>query len=213
MSYAVARIEDIPEITDGREPWRPVRHHLGIKAFGVNVWTAKTAGDRIINEHEEADGPDEELYLVLSGRARFELGGEQLDAPTGTLVFVQPETRRTAYAEEPDTSLLALGGRRGGVYDPGGWELWAPVNPLYQAGEYAKAAEHGRAIADANPAYWAVAYNVACCEALAGRPAEALVYLRKAIDTADQARELAKDDSDLESLREDPAFKELVGEG
>ena len=213
MSYTVARIEDIPETTDGREPWRPVRHHLGIKAFGVNVWTGKAAGDRIINEHDEADGPDEELYLVLSGRARFELGDEQLDAPTGTLVFVQPETRRTAFAEEADTSLLALGGRRGGVYNSGGWELWAPVNPLYRDGEYAQAAEKGREIADANPEYWALAYNVACCEALAGHPAEALAYLRKAIDGSDQALEYAKGDSDLDSLRDDPAFKELVGSG
>lgn len=211
MSYTVAHIEDIPEITDGREPWRPVRHHLGIKAFGVNVWTAKEAGDRLINEHDEADGPDEELYLVLCGRARFELGDARLDAPTGTLVFVQPETRRTAFAEEPDTSLLALGGRRGGVYDPGGWELWAPVGPLYQAGEYAKAAEEGRKIADANADYWVVAYNVACCEALAGRPAEALAYLRRAIERSEQARVTAKGDSDLESLRDDPAFKELIG--
>ena len=213
MSYTVARIEDIPETTDGREPWRPVRHHLGIKAFGVNVWTGKAAGDRIINEHDEADGPDEELYLVLSGRARFELGDEQLDAPTGTLVFVQPETRRTAFAEEPDTSLLALGGRRGGVYNSGGWELWAPVNPLYRDGEYAKAAEQGREIADANPEYWVLAYNVACCEALAGHPAEALAYLRRALEKSDQAREYAKGDSDLDSLRDDPAFKELVEAG
>ena len=66
--YKVARLDDIDEITDGREPWRPVRHHFGIRSFGVNAWTGHAAGDRILNEHDEAD-EDEELYVVQSGRA------------------------------------------------------------------------------------------------------------------------------------------------
>ena len=61
--YAVARLDEIDEITDGREPWRPIRHHFGITSFGVNAWTGREAGDRIINEHDEKD-ENEELYLV-----------------------------------------------------------------------------------------------------------------------------------------------------
>jgi hypothetical protein len=66
--YAVAHLDEIDEWDDGRCPWRPVRHHFGITAFGVNAWTARDAGDRIINEHDESE-PDsnEELYLVLRG--------------------------------------------------------------------------------------------------------------------------------------------------
>ena len=64
--YAVAHLNDIDEITDGREPWRPVRHHFGITSFGINTRTARDAGDRIINEHDE-EGEDEELYFVQSG--------------------------------------------------------------------------------------------------------------------------------------------------
>ena len=37
--YAVARLDEIEEVSDGREPWRPVRHHFGITSFGVNAWT------------------------------------------------------------------------------------------------------------------------------------------------------------------------------
>ena len=44
-------------------PWRPVRHHFGITSFGINAWTGREAGDRIINEHDE-EGEDEELYFV-----------------------------------------------------------------------------------------------------------------------------------------------------
>ena len=107
--YAVAQIDEIDEISDGRCPWRPVRHHFGITSFGVNAFTGKEAGDRLINEHDESEKQDlqEELYLVQRGRARFELDGESVDAPAGTLVFVRPNVKRTAFAEEPGTTLVA----------------------------------------------------------------------------------------------------------
>ena len=91
-SYAVAHIDEIDEISDGRCPWRPVRFHFGIASFGVNAFTGREAGDRLINEHDESQENDlqEELYLVQRGRARFELDGERVDAPAGTLVFVPP---------------------------------------------------------------------------------------------------------------------------
>jgi hypothetical protein len=148
--YAVAHLEEIEEISDGREPLRPVRHHFGITSFGVNAWTGREAGDRILNEHDEAD-EQEELYLVHQGRARFELDGEQVDAPTGTLVFARPGVKRTAFAEEPGTTVLALGGTPGQAYQPEGWEIWSQLNPLYQSGEYAEAAERGRELVAAHP--------------------------------------------------------------
>ena len=98
--YAVAHLEEIDEISDGRCPSRPVRLHFGITSFGVNAWTGREAGDRIINEHDEDEDEDgeEELYLVQSGRATFELDGERFDAPAGTFVFAAPGVKRTAFA-------------------------------------------------------------------------------------------------------------------
>jgi tetratricopeptide (TPR) repeat protein len=208
--FAIERLDRIEEITDGRCPFRPVRHHLGISAFGVNAWTGRAAGDRIINEHDEAD-EDEELYLVLSGRAVFELGGERRDAPAGTLVFVEPGVKRTAFAEEPDTTLLAIGAPPGKPYEPGGWEVWSQVNPLYEAGEYAAAADRGRELIEAHPEYPVAFYNLACCESLAGRTDEAIEHLRYAVGRRESLRELAKTDSDLDAIRGEPAFEELVG--
>src|SRR4051812_658058 len=152
--YAVARLEEIEELTDGREPFRPVRHHFGITSFGVNAFTAADAGDRILNEHDES-GPDgqEELYVVVRGRATFELDGDRVTAPTGTFVCVASGVTRTAFAEEPETTLVALGGTPGKAYEPDGWELWAPLNPLYDAGKYAEAADRGRELAQAHPQY------------------------------------------------------------
>ena len=106
-NYAVAHLDEIDEISDGRCPQRPIRHHFGITSFGVNAWTGREAGDRIINEHDEVD-ENEELYLVHSGRARFELDGEQVDAPIGTLVFAPPGVKRTASPASPATTPFAI---------------------------------------------------------------------------------------------------------
>ena len=210
--YTVTRIEEIDEIDDGREPFRPVRHHLGITSFGVNSWTARQAGDRIINEHDEDEpGGHEELYVVVSGRARFELGGESVDATAGTLVYVKPKIKRTAFAEEPNTTLLAVGGAPGEAYEAGGWELWAPLNPLFRAGKYDEAADRGRELVEANPEYPGLLYNVACAESLAGRKDDAIEHLRRSLELSPRFSEMAKEDSDFEPLRDEPGFKELVG--
>ncbi|HEY5295516.1 MAG TPA: hypothetical protein VIJ70_08580 [Gaiellaceae bacterium] len=209
--YTVAHLDEIDEQDDGRCPYRPVRHQLGITAFGVTTWTARAAGDRIINEHDEAE-PDanEELYLVLSGRARFELDGEQEDAPAGTFVFARPGVKRTAFAEEAGTTIIALGGTPGKAYEPHGWELWAPLSPLYEAGEYAEAADRGRKLVEEYPQYADLFYNLACCESLAGRTADALEHLRLAISMSEKFRAYAKDDSDFDPIRDEPGFKELL---
>ena len=211
--YAVAHLDEIDEISDGRCPWRPVRHHFGITAFGINAWTGRDAGDRIINEHDESEDEDlqEELYLVQRGRATFELDGERVDAPAGTLVFACPGVKRTAFADEPRTTIVALGGVPGKAYEPVGWELWAPLRPLYEAGEYAAAADRGRELIEAHPEYAELLYNLACCESLAGRTTDAVEHLGRAIALSERFRSYAKDDADFDLIRDEPAFKELVG--
>jgi hypothetical protein len=211
--YAVARLDEIDELNDGRAPWRPVRHHFGIKAFGINAWTGREAGDRIINEHDEADVDDqqEELYFVHSGRARFELDGEKVEAPAGAFVFVRPSVKRTAFAEEPGTTIVSVGAVPGKPYEVFGWEAWSQLRPLYEAGQYDEAADRGRELLEAHPEYTGIAYNVACVESLAGRKEDALKHLRMAIERSDQLRQLATEDSDFDPIREEPAFKALVG--
>lgn len=210
--HKVAHLNDIEEMTDGRQPWRPLRHHFGITSFGINSWTAGQAGDRIINEHDEADsfGGAEELYFVHTGRARFELDGESVDAPAGTMIFVQPAVKRTAFAEEPGTTVIALGATPGKAYEPGGWEIWAPLHPLYQAGKYAEAADRGSELLEAHPEYPGLYYNLACCESLAGRLDEAIEHVGVAVTRSEQLRALAAEDSDLDPIRDRPEFKELL---
>ena len=123
---------------------------------------------------------------------------------------MRPDVTRTAFAEEAETWILALGATPGTAYDVSGWEVWGQLDPLYRAGEYAGAADRGRALVEAYPEYAVVSYNVACCESLAGRPADAIEHLRHAFELSEDLRELAKSDSDLDAIRDEPAFKELV---
>src|SRR5207237_4861974 len=86
--WQVARLDDIER--RGRDI--PVREHLGIHAFGINAYTPGEDGT-LINEHDESGTGQEELYIVLDGQATFEVDGEAVDAPPGTLVCVGPDTR------------------------------------------------------------------------------------------------------------------------
>ena len=211
---AVARIDQIDEIDDGRCPFRPIRHHFGITTFGVTAMTAHADGDRLINEHDEAE-PDsgEELYVVVSGHASFELGGETHDAPAGTCVHVPPGIKRTAFAREAGTTLLAIGGgQQGKPYTPSGWELFAPLLPLFASGDYAEGADRAQELIAADPPYAGVFYNTACLESRAGRIEAAITHLRRAVELEPSLAELARGDDDLAALREHAAFAGIVGD-
>jgi tetratricopeptide (TPR) repeat protein len=209
--YELAELDEIDEIEDGRSAFRPVRHHLGISAFGVNAFGPRAAGERLINEHDESD-PDanEELYVVLTGRARFEIDGESVEADPGRFVFVRPGTKRTAFAEEDGTTLLAVGARAGHAYRAHGYELWAPLQPLFQAGDYAAVADRAGEVLAQDPPFALLYYNVACAESLVGRVDDAIAHLRRSIELDEGTGAYAKDDSDFDALRGDPRFQELV---
>jgi len=210
VSYRIAIIDDLQDIPYRQDThMRPVRHHLGITAFGTNAWTAANEGDRLLPEHREDEG-NEELYVVLRGRARFEIDGKSLDASAGTLVFVEPESNRTAFAEDAGTTVLAIGSRVGQPYEVGGWEVWAEFHPAYEAGDYDGVVDRARETVEASE-YAAPLYNLACCEALAGRKEDAIGHLRVAFERRPSLRDLAKEDTDLNPLQDEPAFRELVG--
>jgi mannose-6-phosphate isomerase-like protein (cupin superfamily) len=209
VSYQVATVDELQDIAYREDThMRPVRHHLGISAFGTNAWTAADVGDRLMPQHTEDEG-SEELYVVLRGRARFEIDGDTIDAPAGTLVFVKPKGDRTAFAEEAGTTVLAVGSNVGQPYVVRGWEMWAEFHPAYEAGEYASVVERARGPVEAS-GYAIPFYNLACCEALAGFKDDAIAHLRTAFEKQPSLRELATQDTDLDAVRDEAAFKELV---
>jgi quercetin dioxygenase-like cupin family protein len=121
-----ARIDELPPgPMDGDLEWRPVRHQLGIEAFGAGVWSGD-AGVEVIEEHTELDDDTdahEELYVVMRGRATFTAAGETIEAPAGTLVAItDPGIVRKAVADEDGTAILAIGAPRGRAYEISPWE-------------------------------------------------------------------------------------------
>ena len=208
--YAIAGLDEIDELADHEYRYRPVRHHFGITSFGVTAWTAREAGDPIIPDYDEDSEPSEQLFLVLSGRASFDLEGERVGARPGTLVFTRPGARRSAVAAEPGTTVLAFDGSPGKAYDATGWELWAPLVPLYDSGQHAELASRLTEVIAANPQYPMLVYNLACCESLSGRTADAIGHLRQAVEAAEKFRADAQGDSDLDPIRDEPAFKALM---
>ena len=119
--------------------------------------------------------------------------------------------KRTAFAEEPGTTLIALGGVPGKAYEAGGWEVWMPFQKLYNEGKYDEAADQARPVVEASPEYAGPLYNLACVESLAGRKDDAIKHLRMSVERSDQFRSMAAEDSDFDPIRDEPAFKELVG--
>jgi hypothetical protein len=119
-------------------------------------------------------------------------------------------TVRTAFAEEPDTVVLAVGAPRGKAYEPNhGWEVWSRYQQLYEAGDYEAVIEQGRGPIEASGLEMPL-YNLACCEALAGRSEDAIDHLRGAFEGRAELRDLAKEDTDLDALRDEPAFQQLL---
>jgi hypothetical protein len=153
-------------------------------------------------------GRHEELYVVMTGCARFTIDGADHEARAGTFVFIpDPVSRRSAVALEDGTSALAIGGRAGEPYEVSPWEPSFAAQGLAAAGDLGAAADMMAAEAAARPDKAGILYNAACFEALAGRREEALAHLRAAVELdPETVRGWAADDSDLDSLRDDPAF-------
>ncbi len=83
--------------------------------------------------------------MVLTGHATFTLGEETLDAPAGTVVFIRdPSVKRHARAEEPDTSVLAVGGPRDAAYEPSPWEQSFAAERYRSVGDYEAMADETR---------------------------------------------------------------------
>jgi tetratricopeptide (TPR) repeat protein len=213
-AYRVVTLDGIEpgDEVDGRVRLA-VRQELEIEAFGVNAFRAVADDAKIINEHNEigltSDG-QQELYVVLNGGATFNIDGERVDAPAGSLVFVRdPATNRGAVATEAGTTVLAIGGTPGQAYRVQPPEQQQAIQ-AYNAGDFETALERVQQILAREPSDVLALFNAACFEARLGRTDDALEHLRLAIEANERAVDQARGDSDFDSIREDPRFKKLV---
>jgi hypothetical protein len=183
--------------------WQPVRRPLGITAFGINAYTAVNAGDEVVEEHTEQT--HEEAYVVVRGHATFTVDAEEIDAPWGTIVFLDdPKQRRHAVAKEAGTTVLAIGGEPG-AHTISSWEYIFPSLPARNAGDW----DTARAILEESLAERdipAIRYHLACVEARAGNADRALEELRIACEARPDYATNAAEEEDFASIRDDPRF-------
>ena len=209
MAARVARIDELERIDVAGVHWRPIRRRLGVQAFGINGYSAD-AGELLIEAHDETGsgaGAHEELYVVVTGHARFTVAGEEIDAPAGTLVFV-PELgdRREATAVEDGTTVFVIGGPPANAFPVSPWEYYFATAPAREREDWDEAIRIASEGLEAHPGHAYVHYELACLHARAGRREEALEHLEQAIAADPRTAEWARTDEDFDSLRDDPRF-------
>jgi tetratricopeptide (TPR) repeat protein len=205
---SVAHLDELDaiEMPDGFV-WHPIRRHFGARAFGVNAYSAARVGGQIVEEHTEGQLEHEEIYLVLRGRARFTIDGNDHELRAGQLVFVRdPQLRRGATSLEEGTVVLALGGKPGEPHAVSAWEAMFAAVPYSRAEDWDEAIRiHVEALVE-QPEHPALLYNLACMEARGGRLLDALLHLQRAVELDPKWAEYARKDSDFAAIRSEPGF-------
>jgi tetratricopeptide (TPR) repeat protein len=205
-SYQVTRLDEI-ERAGSRAEWIPIRRHFEISAFGVNAWSSDEDGAEIVPEHEEISTGHEELYVVMSGRVTFRVDGKEIDGPTGTILFVRdPAVNRGARTTGGGASVLTAGNKPGEAYEVQPWEENADIFALFGQGEYAEAKRRLEELVAKSPDSAGPLYNLACAEARLGEREAALEHLAKAVELNPPFADLAREDEDFESIRDDARF-------
>jgi hypothetical protein len=160
----------------------------------------------VIEDHVESPG-QEELYVVIAGRARITVGDEEIDAPAGTAVFVpDPETRRAGVATEDGTIVLGVGGWPGKPYHSLPWEPIFLAREPAGRGDWAGAAETLEREAGEHRDSAIVRFRLAGYYAQLGEHDRALDELTRAIEANPAFRERAQQDELLTPLREHPRW-------
>ena len=185
--------------------WLPIRHELGVGAFGTNAYVAQNAGDDVVEPHTEEGTGHEEMYFVARGAATFTLDGEEVEAPAGTYVFLpDPAVKRHAVAKEAGTTVRSFGGWRDRPFAVSGWEARFRATATRERDPERARALYEEGLASDQDGQWAH-YDLACWHALYGDAGEARRLLDRAIELGgDEVRRQAAEDPDLASLREPP---------
>jgi Flp pilus assembly protein TadD len=145
----------------------------------------------------------------MNGAATFEIDGESVEAPAGSLVHVRPAAMRKAIAKEEATTILVVGGTPGKAYEPSPEEA-GEAFAAYNAGDYEGALAKQLVVVEKRPDDPVAHFNAGCFAARAGRADEAIDHLRRAVEINERIKELIASDEDLDSIRGDQRLAELT---
>jgi mannose-6-phosphate isomerase-like protein (cupin superfamily) len=110
---ATVKLAEVPIVLteDGR--WQALNGPLGLTGFGINAFNTDRDEDTD-SAHDESESQQQELYIVVSGRAVITIGGEAHEAGVGTLVSApDPAAVRSFRALEDGTRVICIGAKPG----------------------------------------------------------------------------------------------------
>ncbi len=120
MGYLI-QLAEIGEVRTPEGRWQPLNARSGITQFGLNA-VSMEPGEAFDIEHDESESHHQEAYVVVSGRAGFRIGDQQLEAGPGDVVAVaDPAERRDYWALEPGTRIVCVGAGPGAEHPYGEW--------------------------------------------------------------------------------------------
>ncbi|HKU58106.1 MAG TPA: hypothetical protein VJP39_00760 [Gaiellaceae bacterium] len=202
-------LEAFPYHQRGGQKLLPIQRATNFRPAGMNGWIGD-AGEPLVPEHAE-DSDNEELYVVVQGRATFTVDGNFFDAPAGTLLHALPGEMRSAVSEEPRTIIAAIGATIGQAFENPGWTSFVVADALRREGRLDDARVAIAEMLALHPDAWHAPYNAACFESLMGDADAAFDYLRRAQAMNPEAlRPFLEGDTDLDPIRDDPRFQELL---
>jgi quercetin dioxygenase-like cupin family protein len=105
--YTIKNVDEFEEMEgSGSATWRLARQTLGAEAFGFNIVDIAPGGQ--IPEHNHTADNQEEVYVILDGRATIVADGEEHEALAGTFCRYAPEVNRTIrnHSDAPVRALL-----------------------------------------------------------------------------------------------------------
>jgi quercetin dioxygenase-like cupin family protein len=94
------------------------RASLGASAFGMQILQMAPDGGAFYPNHDHLHDGQEEVYVVLSGSAEFDIEGDRVAAAPETAIRVAPGTKRHIAPGPDGVRILAVGGVPGGAYQP-----------------------------------------------------------------------------------------------
>jgi quercetin dioxygenase-like cupin family protein len=119
--YTIKHVDDFEEMEgSGNATWHLARKSLGGESFGFNVVDIAPGGQ--IPEHDHRGDNQEEVYIVLDGRATIITDGEEHEAPAGTYLCAAPEVNRTIRNDsDGNVRALLIGVPVDSGYEPMPW--------------------------------------------------------------------------------------------
>ena len=122
--YTCKRINDMEAIYFGS--FKRAGAELGIESFGLQIFDMPPGADQYPEHDHSADG-QEEVYVILSGAADFDVEGERVHVDSDSVIRIPAGTKRKLFPGPEGVRVMALGGVPGKLYErPEPFKLGAP---------------------------------------------------------------------------------------